>query len=41
LLQCLPLETRLAGLSAEQLRAYLDRLTAEHPAPPRKSRRKK
>jgi hypothetical protein len=40
-LQGLPLEQRLAGLSAEQMRQYLDRLNAERPAKPRKPRRKK
>ena len=38
-IQSLPPEVRLAGLTAEQIRQYLDRLTAE--APPRKPRRKK
>jgi hypothetical protein len=37
----LPPELRLAGLSAEQIRQYLDRLTAGRPAPARKPRRKK
>jgi hypothetical protein len=37
----LPLEERLAGLSAEQIREYLDRLSAKPPAAPRKPRRKK
>jgi hypothetical protein len=37
----LPLEKRLEGLSAEQIRAYLDRLTAGDAAKPRKPRRKK
>jgi hypothetical protein len=40
-LQALPPEERLAGLSAEEIRQYLDRLTAGRPAPARKSRRKK
>jgi hypothetical protein len=40
-LQALPLERRLAGLSPEQIRQYLDRLTARKPAEPRKPRRKK
>ena len=40
LLQALPPEERLAGLSAEQIRQYLDRLSAERPAAPRKRRRK-
>jgi hypothetical protein len=40
----LPPEQRLAGLSVEQmeqLRQHLDRMTAKHPAEPRKPRRKK
>jgi hypothetical protein len=41
LLQALPPEERLAGLSAEQIRHYLDRLSAERPAAPRKPRRMK
>jgi hypothetical protein len=41
LLQALSPEKRLAGLSAQQIRRYLDRLTARRPAAPRKSRRKK
>jgi hypothetical protein len=40
LLQALPPETRLAGLSAEQIRRYLDQLSAGHPPAPRKPRRK-
>jgi hypothetical protein len=40
LLQALTPEKRLVGLSAEQIRQYLDRLSAEHPAAPRKRRRK-
>ncbi|HZY85811.1 MAG TPA: hypothetical protein VFE78_13335 [Gemmataceae bacterium] len=40
-LESLPPEERLAGLSAEQIRQYLDRLTAARPAIPRKPRRKK
>jgi hypothetical protein len=40
-LRALPPEERLAGLSEEQIRQYLDRLTAGRPATPRKSRRKK
>jgi hypothetical protein len=39
-LQALPPEKRLAGLSAEQIRQYLDRLSSERPAAPRKPRRK-
>jgi hypothetical protein len=35
-LQALPAEERLAGLSAEQIRQYLDQLTAGHPTRPRK-----
>ena len=37
----LPPERRLAGLSAEQIRQYLARLSPERPATPRKPRRKK
>jgi Mg/Co/Ni transporter MgtE len=40
-LACLPVEERLAGLSAEQIRQYLDQLTRSRPAEPRKPRRKK
>ncbi len=40
-LQRLPPERRLAGLSAEQIRQYLDRLAAGRPAGARKPRRKK
>jgi hypothetical protein len=40
-LKALPPEERLAGLSAEQIRKYLDRLSAERPSSPRKPRRKK
>ena len=40
-LQSLPLEKRLAGLSAEQIRQYLDRLNKRRPTEPRKPRRKK
>jgi hypothetical protein len=40
-LEGLPLDERLAGLSAEQIQEYLDRLSAEQPAPARKPRRKK
>jgi hypothetical protein len=40
-LQSLPPEQRLAGLSPEQIRSYLDRLTAGHRTAPRKPRRKK
>jgi hypothetical protein len=40
-LRSLPPEKRLAGLTAEQIRQYLDRLTAERPREPRKPRRKK
>jgi hypothetical protein len=40
-LRSLPAEERLAGLSAEQIRQYLDRLTARRPATSRKPRRKK
>jgi hypothetical protein len=41
MLQALPTERRLAGLSSEQIRQYLDRLTAGKPAVPPKPRRKK
>ena len=34
-------EQRLAGLSAEQIRKYLDQLTSHDPAKPQKARRKK
>ena len=40
-LESLPPEERLSGLSAEQIRQYLDRLTAGRPPQPRKPRRKK
>ncbi len=40
-LQSLPPEERLAGLSPEQIRQYLDQLTARRPDGPRKPRRKK
>jgi hypothetical protein len=40
-LRSLPPEDRLAGLSAEQVRRYLDDLTTGGPVQPRKSRRKK
>jgi hypothetical protein len=38
-LESLTPEERLAGLSAEEIRRYLDRLTARHAAKPRKSRK--
>jgi hypothetical protein len=41
MLQSLSPQERLAGLSAEQIRRYLQRLTAGRAARPRKSRRKK
>jgi hypothetical protein len=41
ILESLPAEERLAGLSPEQIRQYLDRLTAGRPARPTKPRRKK
>jgi hypothetical protein len=41
MLQSLPPEKRLAGLSAKQIRQYLDQLTADRPAKPRKPRRKR
>ena len=40
-LQSLPPEKRLAGLSEEQIRQYLDQLTAGRPSGPRKPRRKR
>jgi hypothetical protein len=40
-LRSLPPETRLAGLSKQQIKHYLDQLAAERPAKPRKPRRKK
>ncbi len=40
-LQSLPLEKRLAGLTVEQIQHYLETLTAGHTAEPRKPRRKK
>jgi hypothetical protein len=40
-LQALSPEERLAGLSAEQIRQYLDRMTTERKAPSRRPRRKK
>jgi hypothetical protein len=40
-LRSLPPERRLAGLSAEQIRQYLARLSPERPATQRKPRRKK
>jgi hypothetical protein len=40
-LQALPPEQRLAGLSAEQIRQYLDKLTARRSGGARKARRKK
>lgn len=41
ILKSLPLEERLAGLSAEQIRQYLARLSPEQPKASRKPRRKK
>jgi len=41
LLKALPLEQRLAGLSEEQIRQYLEQLTAHRPAEPPKPRPKK
>ena len=41
LLESLPAEKRLAGLSAEQVRQYLDQLTSSRSSAPRKPRRKK
>jgi hypothetical protein len=40
-MRSLPAEELLGALSAEQIREYLDRLTASRPEPPRRSRRKK
>jgi len=40
-LQALPPEKRLAGLSEAQIRKYLDRLTADRPSKSRKSPRRK
>ncbi len=40
-LQGLPPEERLAGLSADEIRQYLDRLSARRPARARKPKRKK
>jgi hypothetical protein len=41
LLQMLPPAERLAGLSEEQIRQYLDALAARHATPRRKPRRKR
>jgi hypothetical protein len=41
MLEALPLEERLAGLSPEQIREYLDKLAAERSSPARKPKRKK
>ena len=41
LLQALPLAQRLAGLTEEQIRQYLEQLTAHRPAKPPKPRSKK
>jgi hypothetical protein len=40
MLRPLPLETRLAGISAEQIRKYLNQLGRDKPAASRKSRRR-
>jgi hypothetical protein len=40
-LKSLPLEERLAGIPAEQIRQYLEQLTAGRPSRPRKPRRKR
>lgn len=40
-LQALPTERRLAGLSPEQIRQYLDRLSGKQPPSPRRPWRKK
>ena len=39
-IKSLPPEERLAGLTEEQIRPYLNRVPAERPAAPRKPRRK-
>ena len=39
-IKSLPAEQRLAGLTEEQIRQYLDRLSAERPTALRKRRRK-
>ncbi len=39
--EALPVEERLAGLSEEQIREYLDKLATQVPSPRRKPRRKK
>ena len=39
-IQSLPPEVRLAGLSEEQIRQFLERLSARRPDPPPKRRRK-
>jgi hypothetical protein len=39
-IKSLPPEERLAGLTEEQIRQYLNRVPAECPAAPRKPRRK-
>ncbi len=41
MLQTLPPEERLAGLSTEQIRQFLDRLETDRPTTPRKPRRKR
>jgi hypothetical protein len=41
LLQTLPAEERLTGLSVEQIRQYLDRLTADDPHAPWQKAEKK
>jgi hypothetical protein len=41
ILQALPTESRLAGLSEEQIRQYLESLTADRPSRPQKPRRKR
>jgi hypothetical protein len=40
-LRSLPPEELLAALTADEIRQYLDRLTAARPAEPRRSRRKR
>lgn len=40
-LQTIPPEQRLAGLTPKQIREYLEQLTADPPAPARRPRRRK
>jgi hypothetical protein len=41
IVESLPPEERLGGVSPDQIRKYLNQLTAGRPAEPRKARRKK